>query len=105
MGRRPELYAMSEAEIAARLGCSKATVSQHLRRALAKIRCHPGLCRRFRAAVHAQRQALDRRVGNAPWHSVGTTASWSWELEDQVEPVDHEPPDAGRGASSPRHSE
>lgn len=54
-------HAMTEAEIAAELGMSKAAVKTVLRRALAKIRSHPKLCARFRQAVEDKRRELDRR--------------------------------------------
>lgn len=52
-------YAMTEAEIATELGLPKATVRTILHRALAKIRAHPELCARFRAAVEDRRRAMD----------------------------------------------
>jgi DNA-binding NarL/FixJ family response regulator len=59
---RAELaYAMTEAEIAAELGLSKAAVKTILHRAMAKIRARPELCARFRAAVEENRRALDAR--------------------------------------------
>lgn len=59
-------YAMTETEIAAELGISKAAVKTILHRALAKIRTHPGLCARFREAVEEKRRALDRRWMSRP---------------------------------------
>ena len=59
---RAELsYAMTESEIAAELGLSKAAVKTILHRAIAKIRAHPELCARFRAVVEEKRRALDAR--------------------------------------------
>lgn len=58
------IYATTEAEIAAELGLSKAAVKTILHRAMVKIRAHPELCARFRAAVQEQRRALDSRTGS-----------------------------------------
>lgn len=55
-------YAMSEAEIAAELGISKAVVRTTLIRAIAKIRAHPQVCASFRAAVQERRCAMDARL-------------------------------------------
>lgn len=58
---RATSYAMTEAQIADEMGISKAAVKTILHRALAKIRAHPELYARFRAAVAAKRHALDER--------------------------------------------
>lgn len=55
-------YAMSEAEIAAELGISKAVVRTTLQKAIAKIRAHPQACANFRAAVQERRRAMDARL-------------------------------------------
>lgn len=54
-------YAMTETQIAAELGLTKAAVKTILHRALGKIRAHPQLCARLRAAVEEKRRALDAR--------------------------------------------
>ena len=59
--RAEPTYAMTEAEIAAELGLSKAAVKTILHRAIAKIRARPELCARFRATVEEKRRALDAR--------------------------------------------